>query len=97
VICADVKAWQKNPYQYFRNATKPVQDMLVPMIAPFYQGKDQLQRDGAMRSVCLVSMTIMLTAKTMGYDSSSMIGFDPIKVGELVRLPQEHVIGMMLQ
>jgi len=71
--------------------------MLVPMIAPFYQGKDQLQRDGAMRSVCLVSMTIMLTAKTMGYDSSSMIGFDPIKVGELVRLPQEHVIGMMLQ
>ncbi|NBO18096.1 MAG: nitroreductase family protein [Proteobacteria bacterium] len=96
VICADVKAWQKNPAQYFRNAPKPAQDMLVPMIAPFYEGKEQLQRDEAMRSVGFFSMTLMLAAKAMGYDSSPMIGFDPVKVAELVKLPQDHAVGMLL-
>ncbi len=96
VICADVKAWQKNPAQYFRNSPKPVQDLLVPMIAPFYEGKDELQRDEAMRSVGFIGMTLMLAAKAMGYDSSPMIGFDPVKVGEIIRLPSDHVIGMML-
>lgn len=96
VICADVKAWQKNPAQYFRNAPKPAQDMLVPMIAPFYEGKEQLQRDEAMRSVGFVSMTLMLAAKAIGYDSSPMIGYDAVKVAEIVKLPQDHVVGMML-
>ena len=96
VICADVKAWQKNPAQYFRNAPKAAQDYLIPMIAPFYEGKEQLQRDEAMRSVGFVGMNLMLAAKAMGYDSSPMIGFDPVKVAELVKLPQDHAVGMML-
>lgn len=96
VICADLKAWAKNPEQYFRNAPKPAQDMLIPMIAPFYEGKEQLQRDEAMRSVGFVGMTLMLAAKALGYDSGPMIGFDPVKVAELIKLPQDHAIGMML-
>jgi nitroreductase len=96
VICADMKAWQKNPSSYFRNAPQPVQDMIVPMIAPFYEGKEQLQRDEAMRSVGFIAMTLMLTAKAMGYDSSPMIGFDAVEVAELIKLPQDHVVGMML-
>ena len=96
VICADVNAWAKNPAQYFRNAPKPAQDMLVPMIAPFYEGKEQLQRDEAMRSVGFVSMNLMLAAKAMGYDSSPMIGYDPVKVAELVKLPHDHLVGMLL-
>jgi nitroreductase len=32
----------------------------------------------------------------MGYDSCPMIGFDPIKVAEIINLPENHVIGMML-
>jgi nitroreductase len=96
VICADLKAWAKNPAQYFRNAPESVQNILVPMIAPFYEGKEQLQRDEAMRSVGFVAMNLMLAAKAMGYDSSPMIGYDPIRVAELVKLPQDHVVGMML-
>lgn len=38
----------------------------------------------------------MLAAKSMGYDSNPMIGFDPEKVGELISLPEDHVITMMI-
>ena len=96
VVTADMKVWQKNPGYYMRNAPKEVQGYLVPMIAPFYEGKEQLQRDEAMRSVGLFMQTLMIAAKAMGYDSSPMIGFDPVKVAELVKLPADHVIGAML-
>jgi nitroreductase len=38
----------------------------------------------------------MLSAKAMGYDSCPMIGFDPKKVAEIIDLPEQHLIGMML-
>jgi Nitroreductase len=38
----------------------------------------------------------MLAAKAMGYDSCPMIGFDPAKVAEIIRLPEGHLVGMML-
>jgi nitroreductase len=39
---------------------------------------------------------IMLTAKAMGYDSCPMIGFDPEKVAEIIRLPKDYVISFMI-
>ena len=70
--------------------------MLVNWMGPFYEGKEQLQRDEAMRSCGLAGQTIMLAAKAMGYDSCPMIGFDPVKVAELIRLPEDHVISFMI-
>ena len=96
VITADVKAWEKNPQRYWRNAPQAVQDVLVPWMKPFYEGKEQLQRDEAMRSVGFIAQTMMLAAKAMGYDSCPMIGFDAQKVAQLINLPADHVIGMML-
>ena len=96
VICADLKSWKKNPEQYWKNAPKEAQDFLVPAMGPFYEGKDQLQRDEAMRSCGIAAQTLMLTAKSMGYDSNPMIGFDPEKVAEIINLPDEHVISMMM-
>lgn len=96
VVTADVKAWQKNPASYWRNAPKPVQDMLVPWMQPFYEGKEQLQRDEAMRSVGFIMQTMMIAAKAMDYDSCPMIGFDSEKVAQLIKLPADHVIGAML-
>lgn len=96
VITADVKAWAKNPGRYFRNSPKEMQDYLVPMIGPFYEGKEQLQRDEALRSVGFVAQTMMLAARAMGYDSSPMIGFDPDAVAKLIHLPKDHLIGMLL-
>ena len=65
-------------------------------MGPFYEGKDELQRDEAMRSCGIAAQTIMLAAKSMGYDSNPMIGFDPDKVAEIVKLPENHVISMMM-
>ena len=96
VICADVKAWEKNPQRYWAHAPQAVQDYLLPMIGQFYGGKEQLQRDEALRSVGIMAQTLMLAAKGMGYDSSPMIGFDAAKVAELIHLPGDHIIGMML-
>ena len=96
VVCADLKAWKDNPEQYWVNAPKEAQDFLVPAMGPFYEGKDELQRDEAMRSCGIAAQTIMLAAKSMGYDSNPMIGFDQDKVAEIVKLPENHVISMMI-
>ena len=96
VLCADLKSWKKNPEQYWKNAPKETQDFLVPSMGPFYEGKDQLQRDEAMRSCGIAAQTIMLAAKSMGYDSNPMIGFDPQKISEIINLPDDHIISMMV-
>lgn len=49
-----------------------------------------------MRSVGLAGQTIMLAAKAMGYDSCPMIGFDPVRVAELIQSPEDHVMGFMI-
>ena len=96
ILCADVKAWDKAPERYWENAPKEAQDILVPMIKPFYEGKEWQQRDEAMRSVGIAAQTLMLAAKDMGYDSCPMIGFDSEQVGNLINLPEDHVVGMIV-
>ena len=96
ILCADVKAWDKSPERYWSEAPQEAQDILVPMIKPFYEGKDWQQRDEAMRSVGIAAQTLMLAAKDMGYDSCPMIGFDGDQVASLINLPDDHVVGMML-
>ena len=96
VMTADLKSWSKSPERYWKNAPKEVADTMVGMIGPFYEGKEQLQRDEAMRSSGLAGQTIMLAAKAMGYDSCPMIGFDPVEVAKLINLPEDHVIGFMI-
>lgn len=96
LICADLKSWQKNPERYWQNAPKQTQEILVPMIGNFYRDREQVQRDEAMRSVGIAAQTLMLMAKDMGYDSCPMIGFDVAKVADLVNLPEDHVLGMMI-
>lgn len=96
VICADLKSWKENPEQYWVNVPKEAQDVLVSAMGPFYEGKDQLQRDEAMRSCGIAVQTIMLAVKSMGYDSNPMIGFDPDKVAEIISLPKDHIISMLI-
>lgn len=96
VLCADLKSWKKDPAQYWKDAPKEARDFLVPAMGMFYEGKEQLQRDEAMRSCGIAAQTIMLAAKAMGYDSNPMIGFDPEKVAQLINLPEDHVITMMV-
>jgi nitroreductase len=96
ILCADLNAWARQPERYWRNAAPQVRKVLIPAITATYEGNPQAQRDEAMRSCGLAAQTIMLTAKAMGYDSCPMVGFDPIAVGKLINLPEDHVIVMMI-
>lgn len=96
ILTADLNAWGPGVERMWKDAPQEVQDFLVPKIGEFYQGQPQLQRDEAMRSCGIAAQTLMLAAKAKGYDSCPMIGFDPEKVGELIRLPEDHVIGLMV-
>jgi len=96
IMCADLTAHLANPADYWSHAPEEVQNILGPMIKPFYEGNDTLIRDEAMRSAALAGMTLMLAAKDMGYDSCPMIGFDAAKVAELINLPENYAIGFMI-
>ena len=96
VLCADLKSWEKQPERYWRTAPEEVQGFLLPAIEQYYQGKDQVQRDEAMRSCGMAAQTLMLAAKSMGYDSCPMDGFDFDAVGKLINLPDDHVISMFV-
>ncbi len=96
VLCADIKAWEKQPERYWRNAPKEAQDYILPAIQQYYQGKPQVQRDEAMRSCGIAAQTIMLAAKAMGYDSCPMDGFDFDDVAEMINLPDDHLISMFV-
>ncbi len=96
VLCADLKAWEHDPARYWKNASQPVQDFVVPAIDQYYRGRESVQRDEAMRSCGMAGMTLMLAAKDMGYDSCPMDGFDFDAVAKLIQLPADHVIGFML-
>lgn len=96
VLCADVKAWEKNPERYWNNAPQAVSEMMVPMIKSFYEGREWIQRDEALRSVGIISESLMLNASAMGLDTCPMIGFDQEAVGEIINLPEDHIIGMII-
>lgn len=96
ILCADLKAWEKKPGRYWINAPKEVQEFIVPAIDAYYRGKDQVQRDEAMRSCGIAAQTLMLAAKSMGYDSCPMDGFDFDKVADIIKLPPDHVIAMFV-
>jgi nitroreductase len=96
ILCADLKAWKKQPERYWRNASEEVQQFILPAIEQYYQGKEQVQRDEAMRSCGIAAQTLMLAAKDMGYDSCPMDGFDFDEVAEMINLPEDHVISMFV-
>ncbi|HDP33692.1 MAG TPA: nitroreductase family protein [Candidatus Hydrogenedentes bacterium] len=96
VLCADLKSWEKEPQRYWRNMPLDFQDFILPAIDAYYRGRDQVQRDEAMRSCGIIAQTLMLVARAMDYDSCPMVGFDFDAVGKLINLPEDHVIAMML-
>jgi len=96
VLTADIKAWEKDPVRYWRNAPQPVQDYILPAMAQFYTGREQMQRDEGMRSCGMAAMTLMLAAQDMGYQSCPMDGFDFDEVARIINLPSDHAIVMFV-
>lgn len=96
VVTANTQSWQETPERYWENVDQSTQETLVNMLQDFYHGREWLQRDEAIRSGAMAAQNIMLSATALGYQTSPMIGFDIDKVGEIINLPESHVIVMMI-
>ncbi len=96
VVCAQVDSWEKNVRRVWDGAPSEVQDYMAGAIDAYYRGKPQVQRDEAMRSCGLMAQTLMLAARAKGLDSCPMDGFDFDAVGNLINLPDNHVIALMV-
>lgn len=96
LFTADVKAWNKNPERYWKNAPRDIANLLINWMGPFHEGNEILQRDEAQRSIGMAMQTLMLAAQELGYQSCPMIGFDSEKVAELVNLPEDFAMGPMV-
>ena len=96
ILTADLRSWAKEPVRYWKNASQPVQEFMLPAIEQYYSGHEQVQRDEAMRSCGIAAMTLMLAAQEMGYASCPMVGFDFEKVAKIINLPTDHVIAMFV-
>ncbi|MCL4161697.1 UNVERIFIED_CONTAM: hypothetical protein GTU68_006793 [Idotea baltica] len=96
IMCADLKAWEKEPSRYWKNADKAVQEFMIPGIQNYYSENLQVQRDEAFRSSGIAAQTLMLAAKGLDLDSCPMDGFDFNKVAELINLPEDHAIVMFV-
>ncbi len=96
VLCADVQAWTKRPERYWSHAPVAVREFVVQAIHSYYDGREQVQRDEAMRSGGIVAMTLMLAALEMGYDTCPMDLSNLEEVARLINLPPDHTVVMML-
>lgn len=94
VLCADLKAWEKEPARYWPSAPEELRAMIMTAMDRYYNGNAVAQRDEAIRSCGKAAQTLMLAAASLGYDSCPISGFDPKAVGELLNLPEDHVIVM---
>ncbi len=95
VVCADLNA-HDTAAEIYANVPADIQEKVLPIIQGFYGGNEQLARDEALRSGSLASMTLMLAAKNLGMDTCPMIGFDPAKVTEIIKLPEGFIPVMMI-
>jgi nitroreductase len=95
VVCMDLKAWRKSPERYWRNAPEKVAQSMIDNMRKIYADNPRLERDEALRSASMASMAIMLKAQGMGYDSCAM-ACDTKKMAELINLPDDHDICMVL-
>ena len=73
-----------------------VRDFMVGAVDNYYRGKPETQRDEIMRSAGIFAQTLMLLAKAQGYDSCPMDGFDFNAVAEVIDLPENYEICLMV-
>ena len=95
-LCGDMTSWSTEPLRYWKNHPVEKQEMVAAALKRKYDGDLQNQRDEAVRSCGMAAQTIMLAAKQMGLDSCPMVGFEYDELAELIKLPENHLIVMMV-
>lgn len=93
LICSDTKAWEKHMEYKWQNTPNEIQKFMVESTHNFYSKNEQLQHDEAIRSASFATQNLIISATSMGYDSSVMVGFEYHKVAKLVNLPNDMLIS----
>ena len=96
VLCGNLNAWKEEPLRYWRNNTPEKQELVKNSLIRKYENSPENRRDEAMRSCGFAAQTIMLTARQMGLDSCPMVGFEYDELAEIINLPKDHMIVMMV-
>lgn len=96
VLCGDMSAWKTEPLRYWKNHPAEKQETVKAALERKYDGNPQNQRDEAVRSCGMAAQTIMLAARQMGLDSCPMVGFEYDELAEVIKLPEDHLIVMMV-
>jgi len=93
IVCTDTKAWEKDMPRKWENVNDEIRNFMVTRSKEFYLGKEQLQRDEAIRSASFATQTLLLATISKGYDTGIMIGFEPDKIRKLINLPKDFIIS----
>ena len=90
VLCGNMNAWKEEPLRYWKNNTLEKQELVKNSLSKKYADSPQN------RSCVFAGQTIMLAAKQMGLDSCPMVGFDYDELADIVKLPEDHLIVLMI-
>lgn len=96
ILCGDMDAWKQEPTKYLDFAPEESREYLLGAMREFYEGNIQKQRDECIRSCGMAAQTLMLAAKSMGYDTNPMLGYNYSELANIIDLPDGHVIAMMI-
>ncbi len=97
VVCAYLKSWNDNPGRHRANSAKEAQDFLISTRGDYLRRKRPVAGgDETMKSCRIATPIIMLASKSKEYDSNLMMGFDPEKITQTIKLAQEHTISMLI-
>ena len=96
VLCGDMTAWKTDPLRYWKNHPTEKQELVKASLERKYSTDTQALRDEAIRSCGMAAQTIMLAARDMGLDSCPMVGFEYDDLAQVINLPENHLIVMMV-
>ena len=96
ILCADLQHGEKDSGENGGSDSEKAKTTTASRKKRSKRDSKQLQRDEAMCSCGIAAQTLMLTAKAMGYDSWRVDGFDYDGVGEVINLPNDYVVAMLL-
>jgi nitroreductase len=95
LVCGRLDAFE-DAARLYADAPPDVRDKFVPMITGAYRNQPGLQREEAIRSGALAAMSLMYSAKSRGWDTGPMIGFDSAKVAALLELDSTTIPVLMV-
>jgi nitroreductase len=95
LVCGRLDAHVDAP-RIYRDDTVASRDKFVPMIKAVYEGRAALQREEAIRSGAMAAMSLMYSAKSHGWDTGPMIGFDADKVSQCLGLAATSIPVVMV-